>query len=460
MRFNIQFKIQALNIAVLLLILINVGTAASNFKQIGIQSKEISEISNKTVAFVEASTMEAKRKGKLQESLRSLEELNEEIQVKGEAAINMQFSLFVFNIVFGTVLSFIISNQITRPLKYTVEQLRCIARGDLTQSDLLINTTDEVADMAEAMNEMKNDLSATFSEIFRTALEVERSSHAMAESTRRTTKSVKDIASGAKNQAKSVHEASESMEEMNATIKTVIDSTQQALFSSNAVNKQAEDGEVAVSKTIEAMKQIEESSGKIEAIVSVITDITNQTNLLSLNAAIEAAKAGEMGKGFAVVADEVRHLAERSAGATSEIFDLITESTDRVNNGTQLVEHTGKSLHEIMVSVKQTSGLIDAISSAITSHRTKTVHVEDTLKILDSISQTTVGSTGRLSKTTESLEATAVRLENVAERLHETVEQFKLPDMDQLMMLEDPELASDATKGANASNSSNRVAKA
>ncbi|MBF0237516.1 MAG: HAMP domain-containing protein [SAR324 cluster bacterium] len=428
MKFSINLKINGLNIFLLGLILLNVFAAYSNFKEIGRESQQISRLverNNQVLANPNLDFLEMQET--MVQSNQEFTKIAETIYHLENRAVRLQFLILIFNVLVGVALSIILSRQITNPLKHTILQLNHIAKGNLTQPSLHITTSDEVGEIAEALNSMKKDLTRTFSNVLKTGLEVEKVAHAMTQSANRTSSSVKTIVTGADNQAKTVKEASSSMDAMNTTIRHVTNSTHEALSSARAVSKQARDGEIAVTHTVEAMKQIEESSGKIEAIVAVITDITNQTNLLSLNAAIEAAKAGEMGKGFAVVADEIRHLAERSAGATQEIFDLITESTERVNNGTELVENTGRALKDILNSVQKASGLIDTIADSISKHREEIIHVEDTLKILDNISQNTVTSAGRLSHTTQELDHTTNYLENVATRLHSIIEQFNLP---------------------------------
>src|SRR2546427_10904530 len=112
------------------------------------------------------------------------------------------------------------------------------------------------------------------------------------------------------------------------------------------------------------MSAIEASSKKIAEIISVIDGIAFQTNILALNAAVEAARAGEQGRGFAVVASEVRSLAQRSAAAAKEIKDLITDSVAKVTTGSQQVNDAGRTMEEIVASVKNGHGLIAEISAA------------------------------------------------------------------------------------------------
>jgi len=112
------------------------------------------------------------------------------------------------------------------------------------------------------------------------------------------------------------------------------------------------------------MGSINESSKKIVDIISVIDGIAFQTNILALNAAVEAARAGEQGRGFAVVATEVRTLAQRSAAAAKEIKSLIGDSVNKVENGTQLVDQAGKTMDEIVISVKRVTDIMAEISAA------------------------------------------------------------------------------------------------
>jgi methyl-accepting chemotaxis protein len=165
-------------------------------------------------------------------------------------------------------------------------------------------------------------------------------------------------------QASSLEETASSMEEMTSTVRQTADNAGQANQLAMAARVQAEKGGAVVSSAVSAMAGINQASKKIADIIGVIDEIAFQTNLLALNAAVEAARAGEQGRGFAVVATEVRNLAGRSATAAKEIKALIVDSVSKVEEGSRLVDESGKTLDEIVMSVKKVTDIVAEIAAA------------------------------------------------------------------------------------------------
>ncbi|MDG6527755.1 methyl-accepting chemotaxis protein, partial [Staphylococcus aureus] len=154
------------------------------------------------------------------------------------------------------------------------------------------------------------------------------------------------------------------MEEISATVKNNAESASRAIVLTEHAKDIAGAGEALVDRVVHVMSQVDESSQKISDITSIIDSIAFQTNILALNAAVEAARAGEQGRGFAVVAGEVRNLASRSAEAAREIEALITESVERIEKGSELVNAAGDSMAEIYRGVSNVSTIIKQIASA------------------------------------------------------------------------------------------------
>src|SRR6202043_829866 len=173
-----------------------------------------------------------------------------------------------------------------------------------------------------------------------------------------------DLSQRTEEQASSLEETASSMEEMTSSVKQTADNAGQANQLATAARQQAEKGGTIVGSAVTAMSQINSSSKRIADIIGVIDEIAFQTNLLALNAAVEAARAGEQGRGFAVVASEVRNLAGRSATAAKEIKDLIQDSVRKVEGGSVLVCESGRTLEEIVRSVKRVSDIVAEIAAA------------------------------------------------------------------------------------------------
>ena len=187
--------------------------------------------------------------------------------------------------------------------------------------------------------------------------------------------------------ASSLEETASSMEEMTSTVKQNADNTRQANQLAINTREQAEKGGEVLSKAVDAMSEITTSSKKIADIIGVIDEIAFQTNLLALNAAVEAARAGEQGRGFAVVASEVRTLAGRSADAAKEIKGLITDSVEKVEQGSSLVNESGQTLSEIVTGVKKVTDIIAEIAASSQEQANGIEQVNSAVMQMDEMTQ-------------------------------------------------------------------------
>ncbi len=219
-----------------------------------------------------------------------------------------------------------------------------------------------------------------------------------------------DLSQRTEEQASSLEETASSMEEMTSTVKQNADNARQANQLAVAGREQAEHGGKVVGKAVSAMLEINTSSKKIAAIISVIDEIAFQTNLLALNAAVEAARAGEQGRGFAVVAGEVRNLAQRSAGAAKEIKGLIEDSVSRVEEGSELVDQSGKALEEIVTAVKKVSDIIAEIAAASQEQSTGIEQVNSAISQMDEVTQQNAALVEEAAAASQSLDEQGQRL--------------------------------------------------
>jgi methyl-accepting chemotaxis protein len=188
-------------------------------------------------------------------------------------------------------------------------------------------------------------------------------------------------------QASSLEETASSMEEMTSTVKQNADNARQADQLASAARGQAEKGGAVVAQAVSAMQEINASSKKIADIIGVIDEIAFQTNLLALNAAVEAARAGEQGRGFAVVASEVRNLASRSAAAAKEIKALIQDSVQKVDEGSKLVDQSGRTLEDIVGAVKKVTDVVAEISAASQEQSSGIEQVNKAVMSMDEVTQ-------------------------------------------------------------------------
>ena len=230
-----------------------------------------------------------------------------------------------------------------------------------------------------------------------------------------------DLSQRTSEQASALEETSSAMEEMTSTVKQNADNAKQANQLAAAARDVAEQGGQVTTKAIVAMDEINKSSKKIADIISVIDEIAFQTNLLALNAAVEAARAGEQGRGFAVVAAEVRNLAQRSATAAKEIKGLINESVQKVSDGSGLVTQCGKTLEEIVSSVKRVADIVSEISAA---SQEQTTGIEQTNKAIMQMDETTQQNAALVEESAAACQTLAAQ----SQRLMGLMESFKMRD--------------------------------
>ncbi|WP_457808292.1 methyl-accepting chemotaxis protein [Kushneria sp. EE4] len=286
-------------------------------------------------------------------------------------------------IALAIVLSLALSVWLVRGIMTPLGKARHFA-NELSEGNLGVRTNitcqDEFGDMLRSLTAMQHKMSDVIHSVSQNAVAVNDAAHNI-------TRGNDDLNRRTQEQAASLEETAASMEEITTTVRHNADNAAQADRLVREVSQQAQTGGNVVQSAVSAMDEISASSHKIATIVSLIDEIAFQTNLLALNASVEAARAGEQGRGFAVVANEVRNLAGRSANAAREIKQLVEESVKRVDTGAELVNRSGQTLTEIVLSVKRVTDLVSEIAVASREQATGIDQVNVAVSQMDAVTQ-------------------------------------------------------------------------
>ena len=309
-------------------------------------------------------------------------------------------------------IGWLLSNLISKPLAEAIEIANKVAAGDLSIHMQSTHPHNEFGKLFAAQQNMERNLSEIVSQV-RTGTET------IAVASREIASGNADLSSRTESQASSLEETASSMEELTSTVKQNAENARQANQLVGSTADVAVKGGQVVGKVVDTMASIKESSRKIADIIGVIDGIAFQTNILALNAAVEAARAGEQGRGFAVVASEVRNLAQRSAGAAKEIKALIEDSVGKVDAGSKLVDEAGKTMDEIVTSVKRVTDIMSEIAAASQEQSAGIEQVNQAITQMDDVTQ-------QNSALVEEAAAAAESLQDQAGQLAEAVSVFKL----------------------------------
>ncbi|WP_343650839.1 methyl-accepting chemotaxis protein [Herbaspirillum sp.] len=309
-------------------------------------------------------------------------------------------------IVAGLLLAFYswwsLRRAIGEPMQRALRHFDAIASGDLTQP-VHVHSKNEMGQLLNGLSRMQESLT-------RTVRAVRGGSDAIATATREIASGNLDLSSRTEQQAASLEETASSMEELTSTVKHNADNARQATTLAVNASTIAADGNAVVSRVVQTMEEIRESSSRITDIVSIIDGIAFQTNILALNAAVEAARAGEQGRGFAVVATEVRALAQRSSSAAKEIKELIMHSEERVQAGSQLVGQAGATMSDVIKAVQRVTDIMSEISAASNEQSAGIDQVSRAVTQMDEATQQNAALVEQASAAAKSLEQQAQSL--------------------------------------------------
>ena len=283
-----------------------------------------------------------------------------------------------------------------------VRVLGALAKGDLTE-----NITNEYHG---TFGKLKDDSNSTVEQLTEVIQRIKEAGDTINTASKEIASGNTDLSQRTEEQASSLEETAASMEELTATVKQNAENAKQANQLAAGASDIAMRGGEVVSKVVQTMSSISESSKKIVDIISVIDGIAFQTNILALNAAVEAARAGEQGRGFAVVASEVRNLAQRSAAAAKEIKTLINDSVDKVTVGTDLADKAGKTMEEVVNSVRRVTDIMAEISAASVEQSSGIEQVNQAITQMDDVTQQNAALVEEAAAAAESLEEQAQQL--------------------------------------------------
>jgi len=290
--------------------------------------------------------------------------------------------------------------------------------GELSQGNL---TDRVVGEFKGKFAELQTDSNRTTEQLHTLMNQIKEAADAINTAAKEIAAGNSDLSQRTEEQASSLEETASSMEELTSTVRQNAENAKQANQLAIGASEVAVRGGNVVQDVVGTMSAINDSAKKIVDIIGVIDGIAFQTNILALNAAVEAARAGEQGRGFAVVATEVRNLAQRSAAAAKEIKTLISDSVQKVDAGTKLVDEAGVTMAEIVTSVKRVTDIMSEISAASVEQSSGIEQVNQAITQMDEVTQ-------QNAALVEQAAAAAESLEEQAQSLTQSVSVFQLDD--------------------------------
>ncbi len=315
-------------------------------------------------------------------------------------------SVFSFIITFITVLSF------ARPVEKAAVIASRIARKDLSSNTKYTKRKDEIGNLMNSITEMQVNLRKIISEMM-------RASSQMAGSSAEISEAAEHLSMGSQTQIESVDAASLAMNKLAEMIMKITDYSNDVNNKSKELIGVSEESKRHIDTTIDSMQKINTNSKMIHQILSVISEIAFQTNMLAMNASVEAARAGHHGKGFAVVADEVSNLAKKSTENSKKIEALINTNFSDVKLGTDIVMNAGKAFNTIIDAVQENDELIKKITYSVSEQRTDSEEVGKAVEAIDDVAQ-------RVGAASEELAGSTIELKKLADEIQDLFHEFKL----------------------------------
>ncbi|GEM_PF-535463 len=325
----------------------------------------------------------------------------------------------------GIGITSLVGRQVGQAVREIRSALEAVGGGDLTRR-AAVESRDEFGEIAGSLGDLAAGLGRDIEALSEIAARVASGTTELAATTEQLSVATQEISAGAERQREAMIRSTSALNDVASSISDVRGTVHETdRFSQESLSMSSRGMDCAKDSS-RAMAAIEESSAKVGRITTVIADIARQTNLLSLNAAIEAAKAGNQGKGFAVVAEEIRKLAERSAAAAKEIAQLIQESAERVKEGTSSTEAVSGILVSMEGNIK---GLAKGATRVASAVEEQTIACNEVVEAVGTTAQLTEQNASGTIELASSIQETSRTIDDLAHQagdLHRLTARFKL----------------------------------